>query len=73
VKRCNNPEQGIPVETYTADKEYDDGDNHYYLESKGLHSAIRLKRTRTEKKDKYKQRWSDLRASEPYKQGLKER
>lgn len=66
-------EQGIPVETYTADKGYDDGDNHYYLESKGLHSAIRLKRTRTEKKDKNKQIWLDLRASEPYKQGLKER
>jgi hypothetical protein len=66
-------EQGIPVETYTVDKRYDDGDNHYYLESKGLHSAIWMKRTRTEKKDKNKQIWLDLRASEPYKQGLKAR
>jgi len=66
-------EQGIPVETYTADKGYDDGENHYYLESKGLHSAIRLKRTRTEKKDSHKQKWLDLQASAAYQQGLKER
>ncbi|HOO50942.1 MAG TPA: transposase, partial [Alphaproteobacteria bacterium] len=30
--------QGLPVDTYAADKGYDDGDNHYYLELKKLHS-----------------------------------
>lgn len=48
-------EQKLPVETYAADKAYDDGENHYYLEYTGLHSAIHLKKTRTEKKDANKQ------------------
>jgi IS5 family transposase len=66
-------EQKIPVETYAGDKGYDDGDNHYYLELRGLHSAIRLKRTRTEKKDDNKQVWLELEKTEQYKAGLKER
>jgi len=36
-------QQGLPMETYAADKEYDNGDNHFYLEQRGLHSAICLK------------------------------
>jgi IS5 family transposase len=66
-------EQELPVETYTADKAYDDGENHYNLEVRGLHSAIRLKKTRTEKKDANKQVWLDLRQTPQYQQGLKER
>jgi IS5 family transposase len=66
-------EQNIPVDTYAGDKGYDDGDNHYYLEMKGLHSAIRLKRTRTEKKDDNKQIWLELAKTSQYKAGLKER
>jgi IS5 family transposase len=66
-------EQGLPIETYTADKAYDDGENHYNLEVRGLHSAIRLKKTRTEKKDDNKQIWLDLRKTPQYQQGLKER
>jgi len=66
-------EQELPVETYTGDKGYDDGNNHYYLELKGLHSAIRLKKTRTEKKDDNKQIWLDLKQTRQYQQGLKER
>jgi IS5 family transposase len=65
--------QSLPVETYTADKAYDDGENHYNLEVRGLHSAIRLKRTRTEKKDDAKQVWLDLSQTSQYQQGLKER
>ena len=65
--------QQLPVETYTADKAYDDGNNHYKLEVRGLHSAIRLKKTRTEKKDDNKQVWLDLRQTPQYQQGLKER
>ncbi|MCW4004306.1 MAG: transposase [Candidatus Bathyarchaeota archaeon] len=66
-------QQQLPVETYAADKGYDDGNNHYYLEIHGLHSAIRLKKTRTEKKDANKQVWLDLRQKPQYQQGLKER
>ena len=66
-------EKGLTVKIYTADKAYDDGENHYYLKIKGLQSAIRLKRNRTHKKDKHKQVWLELEESEPYQQGLKER
>jgi len=66
-------EQELPIEIYTADKAYDDGENHYNLEVHGLHSAIRLKKTRTEKKDANKQVWLDLRQTPQYQQGLKER
>lgn len=37
---------------YTADKAYDDGENHTFLESRALQSAIILKDTRTESKQK---------------------
>ncbi len=65
--------QELPVETYAADKAYDDGENHYNLEVRGLHSAICLKKTRTDKKDDNKQVWLDLRQTPQYRQGLKER
>ena len=65
--------QALPVEIYAADKGYDDGENHYNLEVRGLHSAIRLTKTRTEKKDNNKQVWLDLRQTAQYQQGLKER
>ena len=66
-------EQKLPVDTYAGDKGYDDGNNHYYLEQCGLHSAIRLKKTRTEKKDANKQVWLELKETPQYQQGLKER
>jgi len=66
-------QQQLPVETYAADKGYDDGDNHYHLELRGLHSAIHLMRTRIEKKDDNKQIWLDLVKTSQYSQGLKER
>jgi hypothetical protein len=65
--------QSLPVGIYTADKAYDDGENHYNLEVRGLHSAIRLKCTRTAKKDDAKQVWLDLSQTPHYQQGLKER
>ena len=43
--------QGLAVETYAADRGYDDTENHYGLASLGLHSVIRLKRTCTGKRD----------------------
>jgi len=66
-------EQNLPVETYAGDKGYDDGNNHYYLELRQLHSAIRLKSIRTNKKDDNKQVWLDLKQTPQYQQGLKER
>jgi IS5 family transposase len=66
-------EQRLPVETYTTDKGYDDGNNHYYLEQCGLHSAICLTKTRITKKDSNKQVWLDLLNTKQYHQGLKER
>jgi IS5 family transposase len=65
--------QKLPLDTYTGDKGYDDGNNHYYLGYRGLHSAIRLKRTRTQKKDDNKQIWLELEKTPQYKEGLKER
>lgn len=66
-------EKGIPAATYAADKGYDDGENHYYLEIHGLNSAISLKKNRTEKKDKNKEGWVQMKEKEEYKQGRKER
>lgn len=66
-------EQDLPVDTYAGEKGYDDGDNHYYLELNGLHSAIRLKKTRTSKKNDNKQPWLDLLQTPQYYAGLKER
>jgi IS5 family transposase len=65
--------QKLPVDTYSGDRGYDDGDNHYYLEMRGLHSAIRLKKNRIEKKDDNKEIWLELVKSPQYQQGLKER
>jgi IS5 family transposase len=69
----NDLEQKLPVDTYTGDKGYDDGDNHYYLELRGLHSAIRVRKFRINKKDNNKQVWLDLIKTPQYQQGLKER
>ena len=44
-------EQGLSFETHMADKGCADEGNHYYLELHQLHSAIRLKKTHTEKED----------------------
>jgi len=65
--------QSLPVEIYTADKGYDDGENHCNLEVRGLHSAIRLSRTRIGKKDDAKEVWIELSRSPQYQQGLQER
>jgi len=65
--------QGIPVEIVAADRGYDDSDNHYLLASRGIQSAIRLKRNRTQKKDASKGVWGALMGSEGYQEGLKER
>ena len=65
--------QGLPVDTYTADRAYDDSDNQVFLDSKGLHSALKLHSYRTQKKDDNKRVWLELEASEHYQRGLKQR
>jgi transposase, IS5 family len=65
--------QGIPVKTVTADKAYDDGENHEFLWSNGLYSAIRLNDYRTNKQDDNKDIWIALQQSAEYRAGLKER
>jgi transposase, IS5 family len=65
--------QRLPVDIYTADKGYDDGDNHYYLDLHSLYSAIRLQRTRLAKKDDSRQPWLDLVKTPQYHEGLQER
>jgi len=65
--------KGIKPETVAADRGYDDGENHFYLKEKGIHSAIRLNRYRTEKKDKNREVWLKLKGSAEYEEGLRER
>ena len=43
--------QGLPIEVCTADRGYDDTDNHFFLQTRGISSAIHLNRYRTQKKD----------------------
>lgn len=56
--------KGIEVGTVAGDKGYDDGDNHYYLLGKGINSAIRLNNYRTQKQDKNKDGWLDMKQSQ---------
>lgn len=65
--------QGVPVQIVSADRGYDDSDNHCLLWSKGIHSAISLNDYRTEKKDDSKALWQQLKSTPQYKQGLRER
>jgi IS5 family transposase len=65
--------KGIDMETVTGDRGYDDGENHYYLKQKGIKSAIRLNRRRTEKKDRNKEMWLELEGRQWYRDALKER
>lgn len=65
--------KGIEIETVAADKGYDDGENHYYLEQKKINSAIRLNRKRTKKKDGNKEGWLKLESSVAYREGLQQR
>ena len=65
--------QGLPVKIYAADRGYDDGNNHYYLEYKGLHSAILLKDNRLKKKDSNKEVWQEMVRTKEYQQGKRER
>lgn len=66
-------EQGIEVEVVAADRGYDDGENHYFLELQGIGDAICLNRYRTQKKDPNKAGWLALLQTAEYREGLRER
>lgn len=65
--------QGLPVETYSGDRGYDDSENHYGLINQGLHSALKLNRYRTEKKDRNKEVWLALKQTPQYQAAQKVR
>lgn len=65
--------QGLPVVVYAGDRGYDDGENHFYLQERGLKSALRLNTYRTEKKDPHKGPWLRLVRDPDYQAGLRER
>lgn len=59
---------------YTADKAYDDGDNHEFLKVKKLQSAIILKETRTDSKQEENNKlWQDFKDREIYQEATKQR
>jgi len=66
-------ELGLLVEVYSADRGYDDGENHYLLEKLGMRSAIHLNRYCTDKKDGSKEIWIEMKESEAYKTEQRER
>jgi IS5 family transposase len=69
----NDLAQGSPVKIAAADKAYDDGENHEFLWSHKMHSAIRLNDYRTTRKDDNKSIWIALQQTPEYRAGLKER
>ena len=52
--------QALPVGIVSADRGYDDSDNHILLWDKGIHSGIRLNDYRTQKKDGHVEVWRSL-------------
>jgi len=70
---CKDLAQGLPVQIVSADRGYDDSDNHWLLWSKDIHSAISLNDYRTEKKDESKVLWQRLKGTPQYRIGLGER
>lgn len=58
---------------YVADRGYDDGDNHTFLESHGYGDAIKIKSNRLTKKDGNKKKWQNLVESREYSEGLQVR
>jgi len=58
---------------YTADKAYDDGDNHQLLKEGKLGDAICLNDYRTKKKNPNKEPWLKLKQSTTYQRAIKQR
>lgn len=58
-------QKNLPVSAVTADKGYDDGDNHTFCEERGITPAIALKKTRTAP------RWRELQNKSAYQEALR--
>ena len=58
------------MEVVAADRGYDDGENHYFLEVRGIGDALCLNRYRTQKKDPNKEGWLPLKQSAAYQEGF---
>ena len=62
---------GLPTTMYAGDKAYDDTDIFQRIEDAGMHVGITLRRSRTTKKDRNKERWIELKKSPEYQEGTK--
>ena len=60
--------QGLPVGACTADRGYDDTENHLFLQQQGINDAVLLNDYRTQKKDSNKQVWIELKSQPWYDQ-----
>jgi IS5 family transposase len=69
----NDKAVGVTADTYTADKGYDDGELHTKLQSEGKHSALMLRKFRTEKKDGNKAPWLEMLSDPFYQAGVRVR
>lgn len=61
----------LPTHTYGGDKAYDDTDIFERIEQQKMHVGIKLRSTRTRKKDPNKQRWLDLKKTPKYRAATK--
>lgn len=65
--------QEVGAQVYTADRAYDDGENHFLLEQRGLRSALHLNSYRTKKRNPHEEGWLALAQDPDYQAGLQER
>jgi transposase, IS5 family len=70
---AHDARMGVPGETYAADRGYDDGELHETLRGMGKHSALKLRKLRTQKKNPNKHRWFDQLADPFYQAGQRVR
>lgn len=74
IKKENGKLEIAGGTAYTADKAYDDGDNHEFLKVKKLQSAIILKDTRTNSKQEENNKyWQDFKDKKIYQEATKQR
>lgn len=70
---AHDEQLGVGATIYAGDRAYDDSDLHCRLWGLHKHSALKLKESRTHKKDSNTQVWENLEASPQHQAGLAER
>ena len=70
---ANDLKQGLPVGVCAADRGYDDTNNHFWLQQRGIGNAIHLNRYRTHKKDGNREVWLELKGQSWYQEALSKR